>query len=412
MSAPSVVVIGAGLVGLATARGIRRRYPHAAVRVLEKEGAPATHQSGRNSGVLHAGLGYVPGSRKASLARTGLRQLVSFCDQHGVDYEICGKLVVAADRSELGRLEELLRRGRLNGLHGLAWLSPESMREFEPHVAGVAALHVPEEGIVDFPGVARALVRELEQLGVDVLTDAEVTGLRRLEPRWVVSSSRGEFESDLLVNCAGLHSDRVARLAGERPPLRIVAFRGEYHRLRPERAHLVRHLIYPVPHFGYPFLGVHLTRGISGGVLAGPNAVLALAREGYQWSTVVLRDLFECVTFPGIWRFAARHREMVLAEAGLSLSRERFVRSLQRLVPEIGPKDLEPGHAGVRAQAMHADGTLADDFEVMVRPNALHVLNAPSPAATACFAIAEELGAMVAEQVGDQGLRRQAGEPL
>jgi len=401
MSNSSVVVVGAGLIGLATARAICRAYPGMAVTVLEKEVAPASHQSGRNSGVLHAGLGYMPGSRKARLAPAGLRQLVAFCDLHGVAYDICGKLVVATEQAELVRLEELLRRGRLNGLRGLEWLGPEAMREVEPHVVGIAALRVPEEGIADFPGVARALVRELERLGAAVLTGAEVTALRRRRSRWLVSSHRGELECDLLVNCAGLHSDRIARLAGERVLLRIVPFRGEYYRLRPDRAHLVRHLIYPGPHLGYPLLGVHLTRRIDGGVLAGPNAVLAFAREGYRWSTVVPKDLVESVMFGGVWRFAVRHRSMVLAEARSSLSRGHFVRSLRRLVPEIAPRDLESGPAGVRAQAMHPDGRLADDFQVMVRPGVLHVLNAPSPGATACLAIADELVAMLADQVGE-----------
>lgn len=396
----SVAVIGGGIVGLAAAWRLLQARPGLAVTVLEKEPRVAAHQSGRNSGVLHAGLHYAPGSARARLAVAGRRQMLDFCRAHGVAHDVCGKVVVAVDAAESARLAALHERGTRNGLHGLRRLTPAELREIEPHAAGVAALHVPDEGIVDYPGVCAALVREIARLGGAVRTGAAVTALRRDGAGWAVETTAGGTRADLLVNCAGLHADRVARLAGERPALRIVPFRGEYRRLRPERAALVRHLVYPVPDPALPFLGVHLTRRLDGTVDCGPNAVLALAREGYRWGDVSPRDLADALAFPGLWRFLARHPGATAAEVARSVHRRRFADALRRLVPAVADDDLLPGAAGVRAQAMLPDGTLVHDFVVVARARAVHVLNAPSPAATASLAIGEAIARAAGEAVG------------
>lgn len=400
--ARETLIVGGGLVGLATAYQLLRRHPGRSVVVVEKEREVGTHQSGHNSGVLHAGLYYRPGSLKAKLAVRGIRSMTAFCQAHGIRHEICGKLVVAADASEVPTLRELLERGEANGLRGLRWLEGEAMREIEPHVGGVAGVHVPEEGIVDYPAVSRTLAGEIGRLGGRVLTGARVVGLRREGGGWIAETTAGALPASLLVNCAGLHSDRVARMAGEDPGVRIVPFRGEYHALRPERASLVRSLIYPVPDRTFPFLGVHLTRRIDGTVEAGPNAVLATAREGYRKRDVSLRDLGESLLFPGVWRFVARHPRMAGDEVRRSFSRARFGLALRRLVPEIRADDLVPGGAGVRAQAMLPSGELVQDFHIVTGPGAVHVLNAPSPAATASLAIGEEL-VRLADALGDVG---------
>jgi L-2-hydroxyglutarate oxidase len=369
------------------------------VTVLEKEPAVGCHQSGHNSGVLHAGLYYRPGSAKARLAVAGIREMTAFCRDRGVPHEICGKLVVATDDFERARLDALLERGTQNGLRGLERLDPPRMREVEPHVGGLAALRVPEEGIVDYPQVCRVLAAELARLGSEVVMGARATALRPVADGWVVESTAGEFRGDFLVTCAGLHADRVARMAGVRSNVRVVPFRGEYYKLRPEREQLVRHLIYPVPDPRFPFLGVHFTRMIHGGVEAGPNAVLAFAREGYTKTRVHLGDLADAVLFPGLWRFVKTHRRSTWGELRRSFSRRRFTASLQRLVPAVDSDDLLPGGAGVRAQAMRADGTLVEDFWFEEAPNALHVLNAPSPAATASLAIGGEIADRVLPRV-------------
>ena len=392
MKGRHVIVVGGGIVGLATAYKTLRSHPGIAVTVLEKEPGVGRHQSGNNSGVLHAGLYYKPGSTKARLATSGIRQMTAFCRDHGVAHEICGKLVVATSDEEVPRLRDLLERGTLNGLAGLEWLDAARMREIEPHVAGVAAVRVPEEGIVDYPQVCAALVAEIERLGGRVVTGAAVRALRHSGAGgWTAETPAGEFAGDLLVNCAGLQCDRVARLAGERPELKIVPFRGEYYELRRERAGLVRNLIYPVPDPAFPFLGVHFTRLVRGGVEAGPNAVLAFAREGYTKSRVSPRDLADALGFPGLWRFLARYPRVSFAELRRSFSRDLFAAALQRLVPEVRADDLVPGGAGVRAQAMLPNGDLVQDFYFLERPGALHVLNAPSPGATASLAIGDEI---------------------
>jgi L-2-hydroxyglutarate oxidase len=395
-STQEILIIGGGIVGLATAYRLGERFPGASITVLEKESQVGQHQTGHNSGVLHCGLYYKPGSVKARLAVAGIQQMVEFCRENAIAHEICGKLVVAADESEVPRLRHLEQRGAANGLQGLRWLDREPMREIEPHVGGVAALRVPQEGLVDYRAVCSALVKRLQERGTRVAVAARVLRLRRRSSEWIAETSGGEFAAGFLVNCAGLHSDRVAQLAGEQRDVRILPFRGEYYKIRPERQHLVRNLIYPVPDPAFPFLGVHFTRLIHGGVEAGPNAVLALAREGYRKRDFRPGDVFDALSYRGFWRFLGRYPSMAYYELRRSFSRNLFCQALQRLVPEIQPDDLAAGGSGVRAQAITPEGELVQDFQLIARPNALHVLNAPSPAATASLAIGAEIAAMVA----------------
>ena len=387
---PSTLVIGGGIVGLATARQLLHQHPGINVSVLEKEPEPGQHQTGHNSGVLHCGLYYTPGSLKARLAVEGIRQMVEFCSEHNVPHEICGKLVVATNKAEETRMEKLYERGKANGLEGLEKLDRDQMREIEPHVGGIAALKVPQEGIVDYPAVVMALVREIELLGGQIITNAKVNRLHEAN-QWTAVTTAGDYSADWIINCAGLHCDRVSQLAGQKRDLRIVPFRGEYYQLKPQSQHLVRHLIYPVPNPEFPFLGVHFTRLIGGGIEAGPNAILAFAREGYRKTNVNLGDLFDAATYPGLWRFALKYPRMCMHELRSSFSKNYFCKQLQKLVPEIRPNDLETGGSGVRAQAMSPAGELVQDFHFVKGKRALHVLNAPSPAATASLAIAKEI---------------------
>ena len=385
------LVIGGGVVGLATAWRLQTMQPGSRVCVLEKEPEVGSHQSSHNSGVLHCGLYYKPGSIKAILAVRGIRQMVEFCREADIDHEVCGKLVVACNDTELERLRKLEERGRQNGLEGIEFLGREAMLEREPNVGGIAALRVPQEGIVDYPAVCSELKRRITANGGDVQIGACVTRLKQRGGEWIATTPKGEFAGRYLVNCAGLHCDRVAGLAGEKRETRIVPFRGEYYKLVEGSEGLVRHLIYPVPDPQFPFLGVHFTRLIHGGTEAGPNAVLAFAREGYRKTDVNVRDLWDAVTYSGLWRFVAKYPRMTALELWQSLSKRRFCKALQKLVPIIRVTDIEPGGAGVRAQAMAREGNLIQDFCLIQRPAALHVLNAPSPAATASLAIGEEI---------------------
>jgi L-2-hydroxyglutarate oxidase LhgO len=385
-----VAVIGAGIVGLATAHQIVCRYPRVKVVVLEKEEGPARHQTGNNSGVLHCGLYYKPGSQKARLAVQGIRRMVEFCERHDIPHEICGKLVVATDVEEIPRLHALLERGTANGLEGLKLLGPEEIREYEPHAAGLAAIRVPQEGIVDFVAATQAMADEVLAHGGEVHYFAEVRNLQN-SGGWRISTNRGDFEADFVVNCGGLQCDRISTKAGNHDATRIVPFRGEYYKIKPESQYLVRNLIYPVPDPKFPFLGVHFTRLIHGGIEAGPNAVLAFAREGYRHSDFRLRDMVETFTYPGFWRFLLRYPSMCWHEFRRSFSKALFCHSLQRLVPELQISDLMHGGAGVRAQALSPSGELLQDFYFVRQPHALHVLNAPSPAATAALSIADSV---------------------
>jgi len=386
-----VVVVGGGIVGLATAYKLTLARPSWRTVVLEKEGEVCRHQSGHNSGVLHAGLYYTPGSAKAKLAVAGIREMTAFARAHDIAHEICGKVVVATSDDELPRLDALESRGRANGLTGLERLTAAQLRAIEPHCAGIAALHVPEEGIIDYPAVCAALVRLIRERDGGVETNHAVTRMEQRGDEWIIEAGGKELTSDFVITCAGLHADRVAALAGERRETHIVPFRGEYHLLGPSASHLVRNLIYPVPNPAFPFLGVHFTRMIHGGVEAGPNAVLALAREAYRKGVWSARDFADSITFPGLWRFVARHARMSAAEIRRSLSTHVFAETLRRLVPDLRDADLEPGGSGVRAMAMTRDGRLVEDFAFLRRERALHVINAPSPAATASLAIAGEI---------------------
>jgi L-2-hydroxyglutarate oxidase LhgO len=335
-------------------------------------------------------LYYKPGSAKARLAVQGIRQMVEFCEKHNVLFELCGKVVIATEEEEIPRLHDLLKRGTANGVEGLQLLNAEQIREYEPHAAGIAGMRVPGEGIVDYAAVCVAMVGEIRARGGEIHFSSEVTKLREGN-RWRIETRGGDHEADFLINCTGLHSDRVSRMAGNHDPLKIVPFRGEYFKIKEERQYLVRNLIYPVPDPKFPFLGVHFTRLIHGGIEAGPNAVLAFAREGYRKTDFSLRDTVETLTYPGFWRFFVRYPTMCWEEFKRSYIKHLFCRSLQRLVPEIQISDLAHGGAGVRAQALSPSGELLQDFYFVRQPRALHVLNAPSPAATASLAIADDI---------------------
>jgi L-2-hydroxyglutarate oxidase len=394
-----IAIIGGGIVGLATAYQLLNRFPSTTVTLLEKEAGAGRHQTGHNSGVLHCGLFYKPGSSKARLAVQGIRRLTRFCAEHGVRYELCGKVVVATGQREIPRLHTLLERGTANGLTGLRLLDPEQIRELEPHAAGLAGLHVPEEGIVDYGGVTESMVREITRLGGDIKFSSEVMELRDRNG-WHIRTSGGDLDADFLINCAGLQSDRVSHMAGNRDAVKIVPFRGEYYQLKKNREHLVRNLLYPVPDPAFPFLGVHFTRMIRGGVEAGPNAVLALAREAYGRTDYSVRDMVETFTYRGFWRFLVRYPAMCWQELKSSVSKQFFCRLLQRLVPEIQVDDLVKSDAGVRAQALSPSGELLQDFCIVRQERALHVLNAPSPGATACLAIADEVIDRIRDAIG------------
>ncbi|MCE9554039.1 MAG: L-2-hydroxyglutarate oxidase [Planctomycetes bacterium] len=392
-----ITIIGGGIVGLATAMALTRRGS-GGLTVIEAERDIATHQTGHNSGVIHSGLYYKPGSKKAATCTAGREAMYQFCAEHNIPHERCGKIVVATSPAELPALKELHSRGIANGLTGIVELNPDQIHEHEPHAAGLAGLYVLQTGIVDYVAVANAMRRVVETAGGEVRTDCRLQAVRRDGPEFVLETTGGELRAGHLINCAGLQSDRVAMLCGLSPKLRIVPFRGEYFQLRPAAAGLVRHLIYPVPDPRFPFLGVHLTRMIQGGVEAGPNAVLALSRHGYRKGNMRLGDLRDTLTYGGFWRLAFHHARMGLGEIYRSYVKRAFVRELQRLLPELTAADLVPGGSGVRAQAVAADGRMVDDFHIDSAERMIHVLNAPSPAATASIAIGESIAEMAEKQ--------------
>ncbi len=398
----NVVIVGGGIVGLAVGLEITQRFPRLRLLLLEKEDGVGRHQSGHNSGVIHSGVYYKPGSLKAKLCVAGAAAMVEFCREHGIPHQICGKVIVATHEEEFPRLEELRRRGEANRLTGLRLIGPEELREIEPHVKGLRALVVPSTGITDYAAVCNKYAEIITDRGETILTSAEVTGIKRLGDEITVETSRGAFSANSLINCAGLFSDRVARMAGDDPQVMIVPFRGEYYDLIPERSSLVRSLIYPVPDPRFPFLGVHFTRRISGTVDAGPNAVLAFRREGYRRTDFNVRDLGSSLLFPGFWRMARKNWRSGLDEFRRSFSKPAFVRALQRLVPEVRDEDLAPGGSGVRAQALTRGGALVDDFQFVPSGKMLHVLNVPSPAATASLMIARTIVSTAADGLGLQ----------
>jgi L-2-hydroxyglutarate oxidase len=376
--------------------------PGASVMVFEKEASVACHQTGHNSGVIHSGIYYKPGSLKARLCVEGAQRLVEFCKQHDVAYELCGKVIVALNEAELPRLEELLRRGTQNGLTGLRMLDAEGIREIEPYATGVRGLHVPGTGIVDYAKVAQRYAALVAARGGVVQVSCEVTGLKRSGDRTVLETTGGDFEAKWIVNCAGLQSDRVRRMDAVKQDVAIVPFRGEYYDIVPGREHLLKGLLYPVPDPGFPFLGVHFTRRIGGGIEAGPNAVLALKREGYSKRSFDAKDVMEYARFPGFWIMAGRHWKMSLGEYHRSWSKAAFVRALQKLMPELRAEDLVAGSSGVRAQALDVEGRLLDDFHFVYTDRIVHVCNVPSPAATASLAIGRHIVAAVVQHYGSE----------
>jgi 2-hydroxyglutarate dehydrogenase len=386
-----LAIVGAGIVGLATARELQRRRPDARVVVLEREDRVGVHQTGSNSGVAHAGIYYTPGSLKAKLCVEGIRRMYDFCDEHGVAYERCGKVIVALDRSELDRLDELERRGRANGVPGLRRIGADELRELEPHAAGIEALHSPQTGIVDFGGVARALAGQVEAGGGVVATSCGVSGFERTNGRTRITHARGETRARQVIVCAGAWSDRLAVAAGADPDPRIVPFRGGYLTLRADKRHLVRSLIYPVPDPELPFLGVHLTKRVDGEILLGPTALVVGALDAYRLSRLRARDLRATLGWPGSWKMMRRFWKTGISELRMAASRRAFVAACARYVPELEVGDVTDGPAGIRAQAVGRDGSLVDDFVFSEAEGALFVRNAPSPAATSSLAIADHI---------------------
>ena len=384
------MVVGGGIVGLATANALLERVPGASLALIEKEADWAQHQSGRNSGVIHAGVYYAPGSAKAVMANAGKESIVRFAERHGIPYDICGKLIVATSEVQRAPLEALFSRAQANGVP-VEMMTAAQGREIEPNVRMVAAINSPTTGIIDYDAVCQTLARLSAEKGADLRLNTEMLAAARDDTEHIVQTDRGEIRARFLITCAGLHSDRIVARSGSEPEARIVPFRGEYYQLVPDRRHLINHLVYPVPDPALPFLGVHFTRMIDGNVHAGPNAVLAFKREGYSRRDISFRDLGDTLGYRGFWRLARRYWRRGAGEMARSLSRRAFVRSLQELLPEITADDLEPSPAGVRAQAVRPDGSIVDDFLFVDAPNALHVVNAPSPAATASLEIASAI---------------------
>jgi len=387
-------VIGGGIVGLSAAMALSHNHPDAQILVLEKESDWAPHQTGHNSGVIHSGIYYKPGSFKAKFSREGNLSLVQFCQKHDINYDICGKIIVATEPAEIPLLENLYQRGLANELQ-VEKITAEAVKEIEPHVSCLAAIRVPSTGIVSYKQVCYKYAELVKLNGGELRLNTKVERIITKDQTHILETNQGSFETKFIINCAGLQSDRIAKLSQIDPQIQIVPFRGEYYELVPEKRYLVKHLIYPVPNPNFPFLGVHFTRMIDGTIHAGPNAVLSLKREGYHKTDFNLRDTVEVLTYPGFWKLAVKYYGVGIEEIVRSFSKAAFVKSLQRLIPEIEAKDLIPTHAGVRAQALANDGKLVDDFLLIKKPNALHVCNAPSPAATSSLAIGEAIAAEI-----------------
>ena len=395
-----VAIVGGGIIGLSTAMQLLQRSPDLNIAVVEKEERLAQHQTGHNSGVIHSGIYYRPGSWKSRFCVGGKNRLLAFCDENEIEYDPCGKVIVATDESELGRLQDLYERGVANGVPDLEVVGPERLAEIEPHTAGVRALWAPHTGIVDYVRVANAYAGKFQSAGGDIFTGAAVVGARQDGAGAVLETERGALQAKHIINCGGLYADRLARLMGEDTDVRIIPFRGEYYKLTPHSHHLVKGLIYPVPDPRFPFLGVHYTRNIHGYVEAGPNAVLAWAREGYRKGDISIGETLSALAFPGFWKMTAKHWRTGMQEMRRSYRKPVFVHDLQKLIPEIQAGDLEPGGSGVRAQAVASNGAILDDFHILRGRRALHVLNAPSPGATSSLAIGEYLVGLAVEDFG------------
>lgn len=388
------VIIGGGIVGLSTGVALYNRFPNAKIVVIEKESELATHQTGNNSGVIHSGIYYTPGSFKARFAKQGSQEMQEFCETHEIDYDMCGKVIVATRPEELPLLDDLYERGLQNEL-AIDKISPDELKEIEPHVAGLGAIRVPQAGIVNYQEVSKKFAEIIEEKGGEILLDTEFIKMIEKTDSVTLETSKGSINAKMAINCAGLHSDRVAEAAGYKTDMQIFPFRGEYFMLKPEKRHLVKHLIYPVPNPKFPFLGVHFTRMIDGSIEAGPNAVLAFKREGYKKTDFNARDLSESLFFPGLWKMAGKFMKEGLSEYVRSFSKTQFTKSLQQLIPEVQEDDLIPAPAGVRAQALRNDGTMVDDFQIITGRRSIHVCNAPSPAATASLGIGREVASRV-----------------
>ena len=395
-----IAIIGGGILGLSTAMQLMERAPNWRVAVIEKEAQLAMHQTGHNSGVMHSGIYYRPGSHKAQFCVSGLNNMVKFCDENEIEYQQCGKVIVALNESELGRLQDLFERGTANGVPDLEIVGPERLKEIEPHTVGIRALWAPHTGIVDFTKVAAAFANKFQQAGGDIFTGAAVKKITNMTGSVALETTKGTLQAKHLINCAGLYADKVATMTGEKLGVKIIPFRGEYYTLRPESHHLVSGLIYPVPDPQFPFLGVHFTRNIKGHVEAGPNAVMALRREGYRKRDFSLGESMANLAYPGFWKMAAKYWKIGMGEVYRSFNKRVFLHDLQRLIPEIRNSDLDSGGSGVRAQAVARDGSLLDDFSIIQERDAIHVLNAPSPGATSSLAIGDHIAGLAVENFG------------
>lgn len=387
-------IVGGGIIGLSTGMALAKCYPNAKILVLEKENSWAMHQTGHNSGVIHSGIYYKPGSFKAKFAREGSQSMIAFCKKYGIEHDICGKVIVATKAEELPLLDQLYQRGIENQLT-IEKTSASELKEIEPHVNGLAAIKVPMAGIVNYTEVCKTFISLIEKNNGHLYLNTKVENIIENKDDITIETNQGSFKTRFLINCAGLHSDRVAKLAGLKTDMRIIPFRGEYFKLKTEKRYLVKNLVYPVPNPNFPFLGVHFTRMIGGHIEAGPNAILSLKREGYLKTDFNLKDIVEVINYGGFWRLASKYWKEGLDEMHRSLSKAAFVRSLQQLIPEIQAEDLEPATAGVRAQALRADGSLVDDFHIINGKNSIHICNAPSPAATASI----EIGRAIVEKI-------------
>ena len=392
------IIIGGGIVGLSTAMALCQRFPKAKIALLEKEASWAAHQTGHNSGIIHSGIYYKPGSYKAKLCRQGNQSMVDFCDRHNINYKICGKVIVATEEFELPLLDKLYERGLANNLE-ISKMTPEQVKEIEPHVSCLAGIQVKSTGIVDYKQVCEKYAAIAKEQGVDLKLSTCVTGIKSTSKGHAIETNQGEYQSEFLINCGGLYSDRLTELAKVKAPAKIVPFRGEYYKLTPEKHHLVNGAIYPVPNPNFPFLGVHFHPGVDGSVHAGPNAVLGFKREAYKKFDFDLKDFFDTMTYPGFWKLAAKYPNEGLQEMIRSYSKSIFVRSLQRLIPEVEAEDIVPTPAGVRAQALKSDGSMVEDFLIVNGNKALHVCNAPSPAATASIEIGKHIVSQVPENI-------------